>query len=128
MNRRAEDLDNLFDREEAERLRAERVEMIENGKRREAMLNAQDAVVKANGRASMLKASEVAIVREYQHAGVEPLQTNGAGVPTCSLALLLRMGWVIEDTPIGRTLVAPPPLPAWDGPQDWDSLPKKGKA
>lgn len=124
-----DDLDNLFDREEAEKLRAERAEMIESGKAREAMLQQQEATIRENGRKAMLRATDVAIIREYEHAGVAPLKTNADGVPTCSLSLLMRMGWRVEDGGRGeRVLVAPPPLPVWEGPQDWDSLPKKEKS
>lgn len=48
-----------------------------------------------------------AILEQYQAAGVAPVK-DGAG-NLVSLALLLRSGWRIEDTPIGeRVLVRPP--------------------
>lgn len=109
-----DDLDNLFDQDEAKRRREARAEMIENGRRREEMLNAQEARQRASAKESMLRASAAAIVREYEHAGVEPPKTNGDGVPTCSLSLLLDLGWRIENLGYGvKTLVAPPPPPKY---------------
>lgn len=111
--RDVDDIDTLFDRDEAQRLRDQRAEMVENGKRRQEMLDAQDAAQRARAKESMLRATDVAILREYEIAGVEPPIVKG-NKPAVSLSLLIRLGWRIEDT--GRcekVLIAPPALPTY---------------
>lgn len=123
-----DDLDNLFDRDQAAARRLEREQMIEAGKERTRQETARDAMVAARVRAFTQVSNGEAMLKEYRLAGVEPLRVNAEGHPTCSIALLLNVGWRIEDMAGEKVLVAPPPAPAWDGYQDRDSLPrKKGK-
>ncbi len=123
-----DDLDNLFDRDEAARRRQQRAEMIEAGQQRQAMMDAQEAAVAARVKESMIRTNASFIAREYSHAGVAPPFVNGAGEPICSLTLLLREGWKVEDLGQGvRALVAPPPPPPWEGFKDRDSLPSTGR-
>lgn len=118
-----DDLDNLFDRDEAARRRQERAEMIETGQRRQALLDAQDVAAAARVKEFSLKANASFIAREYRAAGVAPPFVNGAGEPTCSLSFLLWEGWRVEDLGLGvRELVAPSPPPPWEGPRDRDSF------
>lgn len=42
------------------------------------------------------------IWREYDVAQVEPPSLNGEGNPTCSLSLLLKLGWTLEPLGMGR--------------------------
>ena len=111
--RDVDDLDNLFDREEAERRRQDRAAMIESGKAMQAAIDAQEAAARLRAKEGMLRATDIAILREYQHAGVEPIKVRGDGVPTCSLSLLLRLGWRIDEFNGAKTLIAPPAPPTY---------------
>ena len=53
------------------------------------------------------RANARALVREYRNAGVEPPYTNGHGIPTVSLSLLISNGWCIEEIGAERVLVKP---------------------
>lgn len=98
---------SLFDREREQRRAAER----EDFKRRMEVLAQQErereeeraARADANKRASNVRA----LMAEYERAGVEPPFTNGDGVPTCSLSLLLQIGWSIEQLGDSVTLIQP---------------------
>lgn len=101
--------DSFFDREEAQRLRQERTAMVQNGIEREAANNAADKATASRVRAANLKANDDFLLREYQNAGVAPPMVTATGVPAVSLALLLRIGWTIEEVAGDRRLVKPPP-------------------
>lgn len=99
--------EDIFDRAEAQERRA-RIEAAradhEIMTRHEAE---QEAIRKESARVNLMRANEALLVNEYERAGVEPLQTNGRGVPTVSLALLRSFGWTIERVGEQNMLVAP---------------------
>lgn len=103
-----DDFDNLFDRDEAERRRAERAALIEAGRQRAADVEAIDAAAKERARQFTLSSNARNVLREYTAAGVAPLIVDGDGVPTCTLSLLLRLGWTVEGRSDGPVLVQPP--------------------
>lgn len=119
-----DDIDSLFDREEAQERRRVTAVDREVASERLAQMQAQDAEMKKRARESMRGTSAAFVVREYRNAGVEPPSVDPSGNPTCSLSLLKKMGWRIEEFAGEKVLVAPPAPPTWDGPRDWDSLPK----
>lgn len=108
-----DDIDSLFDQEEAQRRRDERAAIIASGAERQAMLDRQEAIERERAKASMLAATSSFLAREYQHAGVAPPRVNAAGDPICSLSMLYRLGWRIEEIDNAKTLVAPPALPKY---------------
>ena len=65
---------------------------------RQAMARATETTKRANE--SFLKA-------EYERAGVEPPFTNGRGIPTVSLSLLISQGWRVQNLGDERVLVRP---------------------
>lgn len=121
MPRRLDDSldDSLFDREEAQRRKQERAEMVAAGEERLAQEAVQDAAAAARVEAFTRDATRAMILAEYQHARVEPRPGT-----LVSLALLMQLGWRIEDTRDGRQLVAPPKPEPREGPTDADSLPR----
>lgn len=62
---------------------------------------------KARVDATTLRANESFLLAEYERAGVAPPFTNGRGVPTVSLSLLLSQGWRVESFGDERILVRP---------------------
>lgn len=99
--------EDFFDQQEARQRRQNMDELIaENAKMAELEAEAQakrDAVTAAKNRATGIRM----LIRDYHAAGVEPLKVNEAGEPLVSLAMLKKIGWTIEESPHGNTLVAP---------------------
>lgn len=126
--RRDFDDDDLFDREEADRRRTARAAMVAAGEERARQTAEQDAAMAARTRDFTRRANGEALLKEYRGAGVAPLQVDGDGYPTTSLALLRKMGWRVEELEQGtKALIAPPPLPRYEPPRDNDSLPTRKK-
>lgn len=99
--------EDIFDRAEAQERRA-RIEAARADNEVMARHEAeQEALRKENARVNMQRANEALLVHEYERAGVEPLATNGRGVPTVSLALLRSFGWTIEQVGERNMLIAP---------------------
>lgn len=121
-----DDLDeNLFDRDEAQRLRAERAQQAENHRKFEAE-QAEQAARRAAGFKEWSRRAGVESIRAgYEALGVEPPSLDGNGEPVCSVDLLMRIGWRIENTPDGKVWIRPPAHEPWTGPKDKDSLPKR---
>ena len=103
-----DDFDNLFDRDEAERRRAERAALIEAGRQRSVEIEAIEAAAKERARQFTLASNARNVLREYAAAGVAPPLIDAEGVPTCTLGLLLRLGWTVEGRSDGPVLVGPP--------------------
>lgn len=101
-----DDLDeSLFTRDEAIRRRLERADMIAAGQERLRQEAVANAAAKARWLAYTQEGHRQMVLREYEVRGLTP--PSGALV---SLALLIRLGWQIQDDPEGgRMLVAPPP-------------------
>jgi hypothetical protein len=99
--------EDIFDRQEA----AERRAYLDRLKERNAATAAQEAAAEAarheSARQFTLETTRRAIRRDYEQAGVEPLQVDANGVPTVSLPLLLSMGWTVVDFNGERQLVRP---------------------
>jgi hypothetical protein len=103
--------EDIFDRAEA----AERRARIEQAQRDHETLTKyeaeQAAIRKEKARQLSMRANASIMIEEYRRAGVEPLATNGDGVPLVSLALLRWQGWTIEHDGYRNVLVAPSASP-----------------
>jgi hypothetical protein len=99
--------EDIFDRQEA----AERRAYLDRLKERNAATAAQEAAAETarheSARQFTLETTKRAIRRDYEQAGVAPLQVGGDGTPTVSLPLLLSMGWTVIDFNGERQLVRP---------------------
>ena len=99
--------EDIFDRQEA----AERRAYLDRLKERNAATAAQEAAAEAarheSARQFTLETTKRAIRRDYEQAGVTPLQVGGDGTPTVSLPLLLSMGWKVVEFNGERQLVRP---------------------
>ncbi len=88
--------DDMFERERAERAAAAN----EDFRRRMAALAEVEAQQKAENKAradaNTRRSNYLVMMHEYEHAGVKPPLVNEDGTPSCSLSLLLQMGWSIE--------------------------------
>lgn len=106
-----DDLDeSLFDQEEAEARRIEREQRRARAEEQGRERAAEDAAIAARAAKFRDETNARMLVDEYRRAGVEPPKVDGDGAPTCSLTLLLWMGWTIEELGLGvRRLVSPPP-------------------
>lgn len=103
---------SLFNAEEAaERHRSREAERAERLRHAAELADAENkaaAIRAAKLAADSKRISDRFRIREYQAQGVEPIHVNDEGVPTISLALLLKLGWTIEDHGrAGRVLVRP---------------------
>lgn len=107
------DLDDLepglLDQEEARERREAREQRRLDAERQGRERDAEDATLAARVRGFLKESNDRALADEYRAAGVRPLKVDAAGVPTCSLSLLLWMNWSILDVDGERKLVAPPP-------------------
>ncbi len=102
-----DDLDNLFDQDEAKRRRQQREHDRTLAAERGVMLDEQDRILRERARAAFVGTNEAMILAGYRAAGLEP--RTGNGVVLVSLQTLLSIGWRIEELPHGiKTLVAPP--------------------
>lgn len=103
--------EDIFDRAEA----AERRARIEQAQRDHEALTKyeaeQAAIRKEKARQLSMCANASIMIAEYRRAGVEPIATNGEGVPLHSLAFLRWAGWTIEQIGDRNVLVAPPTAP-----------------
>jgi hypothetical protein len=97
--------EDIFDRQEA----AERRAYLDRIKEQNDALAAQEAAAEAvrheSARQFTLETTRRAIRRDYEQAGVTPLQVGGDGTPTVSLPLLLSMGWTVVEFNGERQLV-----------------------
>lgn len=99
--------EDIFDRAEAQERRA-RIDAARADHEVMARHEAeQEAVRKESAHLNSLRANDMLLRHEYERAGVEPLKTNGSGVPTVSLSLLRSMGWTIEQVGERNMLIAP---------------------
>lgn len=101
------DDDSLFDsveRDDRDRRRAE-------AQQRNEVLSKQESVQEAARRAASEETHRVwkrrDLWREYEAAGVDPIEVDETGSPKTSLALLLNCGWTIHESVGCKTLVAP---------------------
>lgn len=98
---------DLFERERAERVAAAhedfRQRMAELGEIERRM----EAERKARADANTRRSNAMALLHEYERAGVAPPLVNEDGTPSCSLSLLLQFGWSIERFGDTLTLVKP---------------------
>lgn len=99
--------EDIFDRQAAAELR-DRMEASASQHAAQLKHDADmEALAKENGRLLSIRASGSVMMTEYARAGVQPLETNGKGVPLVSLPLLLWMGWTIEEISGERKLIRP---------------------
>lgn len=103
-----DDLDNLFDQDEAKRRREQRAVDRTLAAERAVMLDKQDQILRERARAAFVGTSEAMILAEYRAAGVEP-----PGKTLVSLGTLRSIGWTIEEISGVRMLVAPPAQPKY---------------
>lgn len=101
-----DDLDTFFDHDEAKRLRDDRADMVESGKERLRQEAARDVATKARVDAEAQENNRRMILREYEARGLAPRPGT-----LVSLALLLRMGWRIEEGPDHEAVLVAPPAP-----------------
>jgi hypothetical protein len=85
-------------------------------KQRMGALEAQDAAAAAERKAKAddltARANASVLIHEYAAQGVRPPLTDGHGVPTVSLAMLLQLGWTIQRVGEGLgVLLRPEPKP-----------------
>ena len=115
-------VDSLFDREAAQRLRAEREAMVERHQRRIDEENAR-AVRRAEEHRRWSRDVNLRMIRKgYADLGVAAPCVDAAGEPTCSVELLMKIGWRVEEAPDGsKTWVRPPDPEPWTGHEDNDS-------
>lgn len=88
---------DFFELESLKEMRAKREQAVRDGEAIAAAEAVEAAAAKARVDALTLRANESFLLAEYQSAGIAPPFTNGRGVPTVSLALLVRQGWRIEQ-------------------------------
>lgn len=81
-------------------------------KQRMGALEAQDAAAaaerKAKADALTARANATVLIHEYAAQGIHPPLTDGRGVPTVSLAMLLQIGWTIQRVGDGLALLLRP--------------------
>lgn len=94
-----------FDDLESPKQRRERL-LLEAEERRQAEAR-QLAETRARVDAARDRHNARALVREYRRFGVEPPFTNGHGIPTTSLSLLLSNGWRVEEVGGKNVLLRP---------------------
>lgn len=109
---------DFFDHQDAEDRRAR----VAAAEARNAEVREQEAGAEAARRESSkifsMRANAALLVEQYLAAGVEPPAVDARGVPTCSLSLLLAVGWRVEEHEnevtgeVRRELVRPPAAPA----------------
>lgn len=104
--------EDIFDREEAARRRADREAAIARNNEIIEQEAAQEAQRKEDFRLFALRVNGDQVTAQYLAAGVEPLEVNDEGVPRTSLSLLLSIGWTIVEISGLKKLVAPPARPA----------------
>ncbi len=110
--------EDIFDRQAAAELRA-RMEASAAQHAAQLKHDAEtEALAKENGRLLSIRASGSVMMTEYARAGVEPLETNGRGVPLVSLSLLLCLGWTIESISGKNVLMRPAAAAPWK--KDWE--------
>lgn len=107
-----DDIDDFFGAEEAARIRAEREENRKEIERRNAEAAEHEAIYQAarEKRRNELTAEGTRrhLWREYDAANVEPPIVDGEGNPTCSLSLLLSLGWTIMPMTFDRPKLLKP--------------------
>lgn len=109
--RRDLDDEDLLDRGLIEAGKLDRAERLARAEQQAADRAAEDAALARRQREFDAETLGRALAGEYRAAGVEPLRVNEHGVPTCSLAMLRKMGWTIQEISGVKKLVAPPPPP-----------------
>lgn len=72
---------------------------------------AQRAERKVAADALSRRANEAVLIHEYASQGLRAPYTDGNGVPTVSLAMLLRLGWTINRSPGTNILMRPFVMP-----------------
>lgn len=100
--------DSLFEAEAAKERREVNAHRRDTADRRQAMLEAQDAAIRESARRHTLENNRRQVLSEYASAGAAPPCVDGDGTPTCSLSLLLKMGWTFEYEMDGAKYLAPP--------------------
>ncbi len=107
--RRDLDDEEFLDQREVEDRKAERAERRAVAEQQAKDRAAEDAAMAARVARFGKETSARSLWSEYDAAGVQPVKLDANGVPTCSLSLLLKIGWTIEETHIGKRLREPPP-------------------
>jgi hypothetical protein len=109
---RFDDPFDMFDREDAQRRRVLADTVRDRAAAIEAEETAKQAVAKERSTEFTLRNRDDVLCDQYRAAGVEPVQVNSEGVPTASLALLLLIGWTIQDVDGEKRLFLPsmPPV------------------
>lgn len=107
MPRRPLDDFDLFDREEDGRRMARREEMKRVAAAERAKEEEAAEIRRARATELSRQANKEALLRQYQNAGVAPPAVDAAGCPTCSLTMLLSMGWSVEEVGGRMELLAP---------------------
>ena len=102
-----DDLDNLFDRDEARHLREERQINREQAIEKEREESDREAARGARIAAENLLANRREVLDSYTRAGVTPPHLDKDGFPNCSLTMLLSLGWRVEEVEGTKVLLRP---------------------
>jgi hypothetical protein len=106
------ELEDIFDREEAQRRRV----LADTVRARAAEIDAEEtakqAIAKARSTEFTLRNRNDVLCEQYRAAGVEPVHVNSEGVPTVSLTLILSIGWTIQEVDGEKRLFLPSAPPA----------------
>jgi hypothetical protein len=103
------ELEDIFERDEAARRRTAAAEVARQHQLREEREAEAEAARREEARLFSLRVNAGQVMREYLSAGVEPVSVYENGTPTCSLSLLLSIGWTIREIDGHKTLIEPPP-------------------
>lgn len=99
--------DDLFARERAERIAASHADFRDRMAKLAEIEKKQEEERKIRADANTRRSNRLALIHEYERAGVAPPLVNEDGTPSCSLSLLLQLGWSIERFGDSLTLVKP---------------------
>lgn len=87
---------DLFERERAERVAAAHEDFRQRMAELGEIERRQEAERKARADINTRRSNVLVLMHEYKRARVAPPLVNDDGTPSCSLSLLLQLGWTIE--------------------------------
>lgn len=88
---------DFFDRQDAEDRRTRVAAATVENERVRALEAEADAARRERGKIFSARTNAMLLTEQYLAAGVEPPALDAAGAPTCSLSMLLSIGWRIEE-------------------------------
>lgn len=121
--RPVDDIDSLFGREEAKARKESRAEESARLERMQKLQAEAEERRRVDDKASWAKVNKNACLNSFRARGVEPPELK-PGEMLCSLDLLLRLGWSVQEISGKKVLVRPAPVEPWEGFTDRDSLPR----